>query len=521
MGPFSILHIMDLDTIRRQVEVAHALAQRQSATSFTSFLDHLVIDAPEPAPFPRLAYPWQWEDARTVGPALEAVSRFGVVYTGPRNFWYTRARGHDKTTSIARAGLWLLAFAQRRITWVHAAADGDQAAFLLEHMRRLVELNPWIGDRVEVGRYGAKGSRGTLEILTSDSSSAYGGLPDLTTVDELTWWKKQDLWNPLWSARDKRRHGVFWVITNAGLLGSWQHQWLSVAKQQPENWLVWDEPRRLPTWMSEEDITVNRRLLPQGLAKRVYDNVWIDAAEESGYLTRAEVDACEALGRELGLTYTIRGDRGVEYVLVVDYGPIKDRTTLAVLHQEYDGLVVVDRLDVWQGSRQSPVQIARIRDWVDVQRDNFGEARLVIDPYQLEEMAQHYEQHLPVHRHEARGGKGNYEMAEALRSLIVNKRIAWYPGAGTLVVDGRQETLADEMAGLVLKPMSYGYRFDHEAGKHDDRTVALGMGALVLLSRPLPQKFQAPPQLTQPKPVVFRPRGRDWQIFGVEDRGRR
>jgi hypothetical protein len=513
---------MDLDLVRRQVEVAHQLAQRASATGYLAYLDHVVIDAPVPGRFADLAYPWQWGDARLLAPALESVSRFDRGYAGPRNFWFTRARGHDKTTSLARAGLWLLAFSQRRVKWAHAASDGDQAALLVQAMERQIELNPWLKARVTVAKRGATGCRGSLDILTSDSSSAFGDLPDLTSVDEITWWKKEDLWGPLWSARDKRPHALVWVITNAGVLDSWQHKLVELAKRNANGWHVWDEPRRLPTWMNEADIQENRKLLPRGLAKRVFDNLWIDAAEESGFLTREEVAACEALGRDLGLSFQLRGRPGVEYVLVVDYGPTKDRTALAVMHQEPGGRVIVDRLDVWQGSREEPVQISRIHQWIEEQRSAFGQVRLVLDPYQMEGTAQHYEMHVPTHRHEARGGKGNYAMAECLRTLVINRQIAWYPGAGVLVVEGRQETLADEMAGLVLRPMSYGYRFDHEAGKHDDRTVCLGMGALVLLHQMAPVAFVSPPalELPKPKPAILRARGTDWGLWGASRRER-
>lgn len=108
----------------------------------------------------------------------------------------------------------------------------------------------------------------------------------------------------------------------------------------------------------------------------------------------------------------------------------------------------------------------------------YGRPDLVFDPYQMEGLAQSYELHQPVIRFEARGGKSNYQMAENLRSLVANRMIAWYAGAGTLIVDGKKETLVDEMAGLVVRPMSYGYRFDHEAKFHDDRTVAIGMASL-------------------------------------------
>jgi hypothetical protein len=68
-----------------------------------------------------------------------------------------------------------------------------------------------------------------------------------------------------------------------------------------------------------------------------------------------------------------------------------------------------------------------------------------------------------------------------------NGLFAWYPGCGTIHLpstplrNAGPHTLVDEFAELVLKVMSYGYRFDHESGKHDDRCVAAGMAALAAM----------------------------------------
>jgi hypothetical protein len=314
---------------------------------------------------------------------------------------------------------------------------------------------------------------------------------------------------------------LFVILSNAGLKRTWQWDLLQAAKADPERWWVWDKEERLPTWMDEEAIQKDRRLLPAPMAARVIDNRWIDPGEESGYLTRAEVLACEADAGERGLFRREKGESGREYALVIDYGPKRDRTALAVMHQEPEsGLVVVDQLDVWQGSPDRPVQIAAVTRWIEDRIAHFFNPRLVLDKYELEGVAQRWENHLPVDRWEPRGGKSNYEMAEVLRDLIVNKRLLWYPGAGTLQTPDGLDTLVDELAGLVTVPMSYGYRFDHELNKHDDRAVVLGMGSTVLLHRPLPGKTLAPRQtirvpdrpVHEVRPLRQRP-GRE--VFGV------
>jgi hypothetical protein len=93
-----------------------------------------------------------------------------------------------------------------------------------------------------------------------------------------------------------------------------------------------------------------------------------------------------------------------------------------------------------------------------------------------------------------------------MRSLIVNRQIAWYPGCGALPVGGKTETLKDELLGLVTVRMSYGYRFDHLAAKHDDRAVAVGMGCVKLLERFPSRRFETPPRVVVPPPEPLKVR---------------
>ena len=85
------------------------------------------------------------------------------------------------------------------------------------------------------------------------------------------------------------------------------------------------------------------------------------------------------------------------------------------------------------------------------------------------------------------------------------------------------DTLEQELKDLVLKPnMNYGYRFDHIASKHDDRAVAIGMGALYLAKLmdndwigPIPLRQYTPPEEAQ---EVFEQNrwSKNNKVYGVE-----
>lgn len=504
--------------LAQQLALSYALADRMSAKGLEGYLNSVVINsAPEPKKFSLLAEPWQWDYQHSIRPMLESLAGINPGYTGPTSFWWTLPRGHDKTSAIGRIINWLLGYSRRRLSLVTAAADRDQAGLIGEAMDSELKLNPWLADKIKWGQKTIRGPGGVLRILSADAKSSSGLNADFYLVDELTHWTKRDLWDILWSGRLKRTRSVFGVITNAGTRGSWQWEIHEMAKSDPR-WIVKDTPEgvRLARWMDESAVAKLRSMLTRGLAKRVLDNIWIDPAEEADYLTRLEIELCEILGRDLGLTYTPVGLRGIRYVAGIDYGPKRDRTALSVVHVDDTRRVLVDRLDVWQGSPEAPIQIKAVEEWIKEVNESYHYPDLVIDPYQMEGTIQDFEIHQRVETFEARGGKKNYEMAENLRSLITNKRIAWYPGAGSLIVNGKVETLIDEMAGLVVVPTPYGYRFDHKAAFHDDRSVSLGMAALhaVTMDRSGPG---VPPTALKKKPALdLRSMQPARSLYGIE-----
>ena len=93
--------------------------------------------------------------------------------------------------------------------------------------------------------------------------------------------------------------------TYAALLGDE----LAQAVLTDPQWDVYESPPRvqLASWLDMAALASLRKTLPAGLAKRVIDNIWIDPGEESGFLTREDVAACEDLGRTLGLIPTAKG----------------------------------------------------------------------------------------------------------------------------------------------------------------------------------------------------------------------
>ncbi len=490
-----------------------------SRDSLRLFLDKLVVDrVPEPMRFELVREPWQMKLLDPMIPVVESVAGLRE-YRGPRSFWRTLPRGHNKTTSIAWLCCWLLAYSRRPLEMTAAAADSQQAGLVYKSMQRVAELNPWLGERLAFKQNLVLGpqTNSELQILASDTKSAYGGRYDLILCDELTHWQNSNMWNALLSGRMKRTSAdgsqgpVFIAITNAGHLNSWQHQVLNAAKQDTDQWDVYDEPGFLAGWVDKAVLASDQAKLPPGESRRLFGNCWV-AAGEGGYITEAEARACE----DPSLAPRWRGQPGVQYVAAIDYGAKNDRTALTVLHQNPDGVIIVDRQDVWQCERPGePVPVQRIEIWVTEIAKAFGRVQFVFDPWQLEAAIQKFEQYLNVVRFEYLGGKANHRMAEALRTAVVSGRVRWYPGCGRLKdPDGAESTLTSELAGVTIRPMSYGYRITHESSGHDDRVVSLGMGLLHAIQ--LPAELLPPPIIVDTNLSV-----REQAIPGGIDLGRK
>ncbi len=476
--------------LKEKVRAAHVLAEKASAGGYLDFLQYAVIDSrPEPRPFRELAQPWQWALAQRFAPAFEYVAKVRTDLPGPKNYFSCLAKGSDKTSSIARGINWTLAFCRQPFVGYVCAADKEQASLLWEAAQAEASLNPWYDGRLSFKNWEARGVYGSwIKVLASDAAGSQGIRGDLIIADEITHWKDDEMWKSIVSGL-RKRPAVFIVLTNSGVLQTWQHKVYQLARDSPR-WFFYHAPGRLPApWMDEEAIKEDRRLLPVGMASRLFDNVWTPQ-DDSGYLTLAECLACADLGMSLGLFERDTPAPGVlNHYAAIDFGSVKDRCVCTLVHVDAAKRVIVDRMAVRQGSREHPVPIAWVEDWLSGVALKFPLACVVLDPYQMEGTIQRFEGKLPVERWKARGGAENHKMAEVLRTLVVNRKVAWYPGCGDLLLPvsgvsaGRVHTLADELSELIIQPYSNGtsYRMQHLPGNHDDRSVCLAMACVACL----------------------------------------
>lgn len=460
---------MSKDTLETYLTYAHAA----SAKSLQQYLDCIIVDSRPPKRLKDLLKldEWEREVLNIIIPIIERAAGFrnDTEYSA---VWITAPRGHSKTSILGIVINWLLTYAKYWVNIYAAAADERQAHILLERAQQEAQHNLWLKDKIYFKSKEALSANGRLTVLSSDAPTSSGLLGDLFIVDEITWHKDRSLFDMLYSGRNKRTTAGFIIISNAGIVNSWQHQLLESCKTD-KSWYVHEVPAFSASFLDQERIKNDKRILPASFFKRVHQNLWVAAGEDNQFVTRLQCEKC-CTGQR------IEANKYAQHVLSIDYASTTDRTALCVMHMDKQQ-IILDKLDVWQGSREHHVSIERVEEWIAEQLRNFAVSHIVLDAFQLESVAQKYEKIVSLERVNF-GGNTYQKISENLRSLILNQRLVIYPQAGQLVLpNGKLEDLIDELEALIIiEKGNIGWRFEHLDGFHDDRGVVVGMCSLKL-----------------------------------------
>jgi phage terminase large subunit-like protein len=175
-------------------------------------------------------------------------------------------------------------------------------------------------------------------------------------------------------------------------------------------------------------------------------------------------------------------EAGERYIATLDVGLTNDRTVLVVAHAERyeDGevVVVVDRVDVWAGTKAKPVSLEVVLD-AAAEVCRTYRARLRYDPHQAQHLAER------LRTMGVRTEQYNFTQASVGRLAVTLYRLL----RDHLVEIPNDPDLIDELVNVQLRETSPGaYRIDHASGRHDDRVIALAMAAHALVDTPLKRR---------------------------------
>lgn len=443
---------------------------------------------------------WQSKDFAALDSGLRAV--VGQPLRDPLlRHWWERPRGHSKTSDIAIAVTWLLFASRRPLRGVVAAADQDQAALLRDAVDRLVRLNPWLAQVIEVQKNRIVNPHTGSEcvILTSDAPSSYGLLLDFTVCDEVSHWGNRDLWDSLLSTAAKREKCLLLCISNAGWQDSWQWQTRELIRTDP----CWhfsrlDGPQA--SWISTDTLAEQERLLPRAAYSRLWLNCWSSGAGDA--LTDDDLGAAVRDHLAQGPTDT------ETYVAGLDLGLSRDASALVIVGKSESGDLAVRGTFRWQAKNGAQVNLQDIEDSLVRLHERFRFRSIACDPWQASHIVQRCRVHgLPIIERPQSGNR-LVEQAASLLEVIRDRRLAIDAGSRELIADLRRARITEK---------SYGYRVESPrdaATGHGDSLSALSIALAVAkeIRHNLPWKYDPT------GPVAMDARRRNIALF---ERGRR
>jgi phage terminase large subunit-like protein len=432
-----------------------------------------------------VAHDFQLADAAAV---LEPAS------VAPMHF-LTRPRGASKTTDLA--GIAVAALLEQLPDGAQGyavASDRDQARLLVAEMAGFARRTPELAGALQVESWRVAARSGAaITALAADGPGAYGLRPHLVIADELAQWSStpgpRDVWQAVVSAVPKVAAGRLVVLTTAGDPAHWSARVRDHALVSPR-WRVHEVPGPCP-WIDPGALAEQRALLAPSAFARLHLNQW--TAAEDRLTTVDDLRACVTLDGPLAPA------RGIRYVIGLDLGLTNDRAVAAVAHADQqtgtdlspwltvEGAatakpkersstrVVLDRLEVWAGSRANPVRLETVEAWLIEAHRAYGNAPVVYDPFQAVGMAQRLERRGIRAEAFTFSSTSVGRLASTLYRLLRDHQFA--------LPDDRE--LLDELANVRLRETSPGvFRMDHDPGQHDDRAIALALAAHRLLEAP-------------------------------------
>ena len=416
----------------------------------------------------QVAAPWQVEDAKH------------IIEGDIRRHYLTRPRGGSKTSDLAGISIALLLDAPPSSRSYAFAADKEQAGLLMDGIKGFLGRTSEVRGALETEAWKVRNPKtdAALQIMSSDEASAWGLRPWLVIVDEFANWRDtpgpRELWRAAFSSLPKVKDSRLVVLTSAGDPGHFSHKILTDAIGA-DAWRVHQVKGPVP-WISEADLEEQRKLLPEWEYNRLMLNIW--QASDDKLTNIEDVRAAVTLDGPTDPPPSWKTPKQT-YVIGLDIGLKRDRTVATVCHME-DDKVVLDRQQVWAGSRDNPVQLEEVQAWLLQASKSYNRARVRFDPWQAALLSQGLAANGVKVEEVVFDNARNGRRALTLHTLLRDQRLAIY----------QDEDLIDELMNVQLRETSPGvYRIDHQSGRHDDRVISLALCAEWLVSRPQKKRY--------------------------------
>ena len=295
-----------------------------------------IVAGPEDRNYDTALDNWQREQLEVMDPAWAYMARVaGAEKPGKRRFYLERPRGHSKTTDIAAYACWSILSSPSMLWGYACAASEEQAKLITKSARVLASKNPWMGQRLIITDKAIRNPiTGSLcQIVASNDKTTFGETPNFVICDELTHWSEtsgEEVWETMFSGIAKVPDSLLVIISNAGhgKGRSWQWKLREKIRIDPA-WEFRSLDGVQASWLSEEDLEEQQRVLGDNEYRRLYLNKWL--SDTSAGIPSAFIENSTRLA---GPT---RGRHAYDDILAaLDIGLTNDRTSLVLVGIRYD-----------------------------------------------------------------------------------------------------------------------------------------------------------------------------------------
>jgi hypothetical protein len=415
---------------------------QQLADSFISFCDHFKIGLLD----------WQREDFG------EACRREGGRFVN-RLAAISVPRGDGKSYGGAARGVWQLVTGRPGTDGVSVALDRDGAHVVLDHAKTIIRNRDDLAKAIEIRANAllvpATGSRWTVNA--ADHEDTRGRHPDFVVYDEPGYASDDELFASLLAGQASVPDPQMLVISTVGRRKSgplWRVKTLAEGGDPDVLWR-WCGHNRSPL-VTQDFLDRQRRLLMPAQFAREHQNLWVDAADS--FTSATEVDS--AMGRGWAMQH--EGEKGRRYRGFVDLGIVSDPTVIALGHEDA-GVIFIDLLQTFQGSREQPVQLDAVESALQDLSERFTVDQWRIESWQGVAAVQSLQRAgLPVELFAPTAA------AHASEWPILAQRLS----SRTIALP-RHERLRDELLGLVYEVGPRGVRVVDKGRVHQDHAVAV------------------------------------------------
>jgi len=259
--------------------------QLSAVTSPRAFRKALLIDhCGEMVVLDSVLDPWQRTDYEVLDAGWGEVAGWKQETDRPAHkmAYLERPKGHSKTTDLAVMVLWVMYASRRNLNGIAAAASKEQAQKLRDAVLILCRLNPWLGKYIQVNQFEVRNitTGSEFKILASDESTTQGPNPDFVIMDEVTHWKKRELFDTIFAAAGKRPNCMVVIISNAGDDEGWGWHWeiREIIRNDP-TWYFHRLEGPQASWQTKASLDAQRKLLTSNAFRRLWLNQWTSGSE--------------------------------------------------------------------------------------------------------------------------------------------------------------------------------------------------------------------------------------------------